>query len=65
MSAADVEIEAEFAREQAAKQREYREANREKIAAKQREYIEKNRDKWNAYQREYRRRKKFETESDS
>ena len=60
MAAADAEIEAEFAREQAAKQREYREANREKIAAKHREYIEKNRDKWNAYQREYRRRKKLD-----
>ena len=39
----------------AAKQREYREANRESIAAKKREYREANREKYNAYMRECRR----------
>ena len=37
----------------AAKQREYREANRESIAAKKREYYEANRESIAAKQREY------------
>ena len=45
-------------KEIAAKQRAYREANREELAAKQRAYYEANREKWNAYLREYRRKRK-------
>ena len=44
----------------AAYQREYRKANREKAAAYQREYYEANREKVAARQREYRKRKKEE-----
>lgn len=41
------------ARKNAAKQRKYREANKDQIAAKQREYREANKDQIAAYQREY------------
>ena len=42
----------------AAKQRAYREANRDKLAAQRRAYYEANRDKCNAYMRNYYKRSK-------
>ena len=42
----------------AAKQRAYYEANRDEIAAKQRAYREANRDAYNAYMREYLRKRR-------
>ena len=42
----------------AAKQRAYYEANREEIAAKQRAYYEANREAWNAYMRAWRQKRK-------
>ena len=47
----------------AAKQKAYREANREKVAAQQKAYYEANREKLVDYQRFYRQRKKAEKEA--
>ena len=45
-------------RKQAAQQKAYREANRDKVAAQQKAYREANRDKYNAYMRDYMRNRR-------
>ena len=48
----------------AAKQKAYREANREEIAAKQKAYYEANREKYNAYMRDYRKKRRLDNGQD-